>query len=86
MRCPYCKGPLEQRPEFLPMSGKRLAILERVTQAGPAGLSKKVLVEEFFRDARSKTTIRTTIHYINKTISPLRIYFRGGVARLARDE
>lgn len=85
MRCPYCNGPIEKKIEYLPMSAKRRAILDCVLGSGPEGVSKKELVARFFSEDQSKTTLRTTLHYINKSIAPLRLYVRGGVVHLSRD-
>ena len=85
MRCPYCNGPIENKIEHLPMSAKRRAILDCVLESGQEGISRKEIVDRFFSEAQSKTTLRTTLHYINKAIAPLRIYVRGGVVHLSRD-
>lgn len=83
--CPYCGNHIEKEPEHVPMSFKRRAVYDYVKQGGPEGVAVAALNEKFFPASKS-STLRTTIHYINRKIEPLRIVLRGGVVRvLTRD-
>lgn len=59
-----------------PLSVKRREIFQFIAAAGQRGVSQSDIREKFFRD-RSPTTIRTTIHYINSVIRPMRIAVYG---------
>lgn len=85
MNCPYCGGPIETKLENLPMSFKRRQIYKFILKSGQDGVSRKKVVAKFMPLAKSPTTLRTTIHYINKVIHPLVIYTRGGIMRVSRD-
>lgn len=83
MECPYCGGETNKLPEFARLSYKRQAILRSLLRAGQAGVSLREIRENFFPH-HSETTIRTTIHYINKQIFPLKIDLHGKTLRLVK--
>jgi len=85
--CPYCGSRMEHpKPEHLPMSQKRRAVYDEIVKAGPRGIPKQELIDRFFSACGSETILRTTIHYVNKVIAPQKIYSRGGIVRLARND
>lgn len=81
--CPYCGGRIKKRPEFARLSFKRRSILHRVLSAGPEGIPIEIIKESFFNGS-SDTTIRTTLHYINKAIKPHKIDCHGGIMRMIK--
>lgn len=85
-RCPYCNGKMKDRPELLPMSGKRRKIVDHLFMAGTDGVTLDELIAAHFFDGQSKITIRTTIHGINQIITPLKILSRGKRFYIKRDE
>lgn len=85
--CPYCGTQLAHpKPEELPMSFKRREVYDYIVRAGARGVRKEEIVKRFFAACGSETVLRTTIHYINKTIKPVRIHTRGGIIRLTNNE
>jgi len=68
------------------MSSKRREILEFLLDAGPRGVKKQDLINRFFASTKPEIVLRTTIHYINAAIAPLKIYTKGGVIRLKRPD
>lgn len=73
-------------PEELPMSFKRRAIYDYIVKAGPKGVKKQDLIDQFFSACGSETIVRTTVHYLNKAIQPMRIINNGGILRLMNPE
>lgn len=63
------------------MSLRRHTIYQFIMEGGPGGIPFESLKEKFFKD-RKPATIRTTLHYINNIIKPVRIDCRGGVVRI----
>ena len=80
-QCPYCGNHFDEMPDHIPMSFKRRAVFNFIRESGPAGVGVDVLKERFFPDVTG-STIRTTIHYINQKIKPLKINTSGGIVRL----
>lgn len=87
--CPYCgtKGIL---PNYqFGLSRKRREVFNAILASGPEGIDAADLIDLFFDDGTEErvagyTTLRTTVHAINKKIGQLSIVARGGNYRIER--
>lgn len=68
------------------MSFKRRAVYDYIVKAGPKGVDKHEIIDKFFSACGSETILRTTVHYINTVIKPMRIVTKGGILRLMNPE
>ena len=80
-RCPYCGGKIENRPEYAKMSFKRRSVFQFILESGQKGVDYIDLKERFFAD-HADGTVRTTVHYINEAIKPMRIECHGSRFRV----
>jgi len=70
------------KPEETPMSYKRRKLYDFIVAAGPRGVTKEEVIKRFFPHSNNEIVLRTTIHYLNDAIKPMRIFVRGGIVRL----
>jgi hypothetical protein len=56
---------------------RRRAIFDAIVNAGEEGISEEALDKKLF-SGKGKSTVRSAIHYINKSIAPLKIDGRNG--------
>lgn len=83
MKCPYCGSEVERSLNSYPLSVKQAKVFKMIVEAGQDGVSIADLRSSLFR-GNSYITVRTSIHYINKKIAPLRILSNGKVYRINR--
>lgn len=83
MKCPYCGSEVERSLNSYPLSIKQAKVFKMIIEAGQDGVKLTDLRSSLF-GRNSYITVRTSIHYINKKIAPLRIISNGKTVRLHR--
>ena len=70
--CPFCHGPVKSPPREYELTPKQKSVYDFIVSAGPEGVAVDRVMFELY-PAKSNTTLRTAVHYINKAMKPLRI-------------
>lgn len=78
VRCPYCLTPMEGVAIQPKLTSRNFAIYKTIVEAGPGGVPVDKVIERCLKGDKKAGTIRSAVCYINKKISPMRLFSRGG--------
>lgn len=84
-QCPFCKGPIKGVPVDINLSRKQKKVFMMIMSGGPEGVEIDHIMDTLYK-GKSKISLRTAVHYINKIIQPLHIESHANTYRFAVDE